>query len=1025
MFELIYRQHIPRAPPYLGMSLSVRGTKVPYSAFFRSRIRSGNKIKKMRNSSEECSSPELSKQRKKKFTELKVTNFSGSEISEFEDSAKELLSDHSYVVRNAEILEENVDDKDRVISGIAKLKNLNYRQSKMKLTGLDELLFFDIGSEPILETENKPKNITESSSSDMFYDAEPESFQKIKPTLHIIKPPYTSFRNKSDKYKDDNDIKIGTSDVKNEEITVSNNNSHPKSENRNDINNFEQNLSKNNLLEVGNGNVVESTHSTNTFETASNTDNLEFSSATDISIGNSKNMNKNRNIISYTSSEEQNSGSEKKKALLKRTSRSSSEEKSSTSSSRQTCINKIEKRDISQEQISNTGKNLVKGNIRPKLIVESLAVKNPTKQLRESSDERESVSSGPELNLPKKKKMAKVKTLRLCSMECESASSEPDQNKKKKNIKIKKSRSNFKYLNSLRNRSEPNTGKNNWCNLSNEQKSVEANNYLHVPNEVKHDVNETESPELHNVPGCMLRGSKQEITRDSSEERELANIPFKFNKVYRRGTSIRKKKLLSSSDKERPTSEHSTPNNRREHSLDSSEDRDGFTSSSDNNLMKTVSAKKKSKDGRFLHNNNEQIVKDKSIKSVLNNSEISNIMNRSNDLKNNVISKNTETMLKQSNNNSLGLEHTETVNIKKTVQCIGPIIVDLIEDLAQQIEKSQRICNKTLIDYDNVNVNSKSIMEADVAYDTNQAEGNKEVERKENEVIDNDKKELNPKQESITSTKNYEHYSRKQTLPKMWSYSKSVLDESNSNTEDVLPKHKKPVGNSWKNSDDAERSMEFFNEWRQKLDRTKASCEDMLAKLKLVRDNECIINKSRYYSIDKAINWEKEIGNKPTISDIIKRLSQTQPEREFFMYKRYVDTLPVYTYSHNNDKTKRDACDLGMLIEDNINLMRKHSRRLCSESSDLKPTTDSHIPEKTPSPVIRGILPHIKQRMKQPPTNNLFCSGQRVDDFYAVGMSLKSLKVNQNKKQILLPLGSDHCQAVNSTIPTQAEKGFL
>jgi hypothetical protein len=274
------------------------------------------------------------------------------------------------------------------------------------------------------------------------------------------------------------------------------------------------------------------------------------------------------------------------------------------------------------------------------------------------------------------------------------------------------------------------------------------------------------------------------------------------------------------------------------------------------------------------------------------------------------------------------------------------------------------------------------------------------------------------------------------TADSSWSYTREnfgishFTQTSNVNTEIIL-KAKKCYPSGWRNSGDAEKSMECFNEWRQKLDHTKASCEDMLAKLKRVRDNGNIIHTPKYYCTDKGINWEGESANKPTISDIIKKLSQTQPKREFFRFnpgRKFTDIIPEHALSNRREKLKKNQYDFNMVNGVNINSAAKNTQRLCSGSCDQgQPvTTNVYNSSINRNPIPVAVLPHIRQRIKQPPASSLFCSGQKVDSFCAVSINLKTLQASQNLRQhLLLPLGSDQCLGVNSTIPAPIEGSLL
>jgi hypothetical protein len=177
-----------------------------------------------------------------------------------------------------------------------------------------------------------------------------------------------------------------------------------------------------------------------------------------------------------------------------------------------------------------------------------------------------------------------------------------------------------------------------------------------------------------------------------------------------------------------------------------------------------------------------------------------------------------------------------------------------------------------------------------------------------------------------------------------------------------------------------------------------------------------MINKPNYYPTDKGITWEGGIANKPTISDVIKKLSQTRPEREFFMCnirKHVINTISEHTLSKRKE-TKVQQHDLNMITEDNMNSVTQHNQR----------SVIPHIysPSVNWSPLSVAILPDIQHRIQQPSSSH-FRSGKKLDNIYAVGMSLKTLQSNHNLQQhLLLPLGSNHCLGVTQIFNTHKRK---
>jgi hypothetical protein len=144
--------------------------------------------------------------------------------------------------------------------------------------------------------------------------------------------------------------------------------------------------------------------------------------------------------------------------------------------------------------------------------------------------------------------------------------------------------------------------------------------------------------------------------------------------------------------------------------------------------------------------------------------------------------------------------------------------------------------------------------------------------------------------------------------------------------------------------------------------------------------------------------------------------------------RKFIDIIPEHALYNRKEKIKTHQYDLNMDDEDNMNSAAKNNRRLRSGPSDQRLSLNTHVynPSVNRYPISIAILPHIRQRIKQPPDNNLLCSGRKVDSFYAVSMNLKTLQASQNIRQhLLLPLGSDQCLCVNSTIPAATEGSLL
>lgn len=369
--------------------------------------------------------------------------------------------------------------------------------------------------------------------------------------------------------------------------------------------------------------------------------------------------------------------------------------------------------------------------------------------------------------------------------------------------------------------------------------------------------------------------------------------------------------------------------------------------------------------------------------------------------------------------------------IKRTAKCIGPTITSLTEDLTNEMNETHKLERKrdeTVIHATEEHTKTNPSIESSPGSST-VVHGEASMDRETNMLISEDEMKSERQGRNAMDAQKTEGTAKNATAvmqgktdgrtTKMvgttWPYPNDSPHVSHfteaiyPTVEEVILKGKKHYSSGWKKINDVEKSKEFFNDWKQKLDRTKASCEDILAKLKMVRDNENVINKPNYYSTDKGITWEGGTAYKPTISDIIKKLSQTRPEREFFMCnirRQIINTVPEHTLSQRKEMTEVQQHELNMTTEDNMNSVPQHNQR--SETPHI------YTPPVNWSPVSVAILPDIKHRIRQPSSNNFFCSGNKLDNIYAVGMSLKTLQSSHNLQQhLLLPLGSNHCLGVN------------
>lgn len=395
---------------------------------------------------------------------------------------------------------------------------------------------------------------------------------------------------------------------------------------------------------------------------------------------------------------------------------------------------------------------------------------------------------------------------------------------------------------------------------------------------------------------------------------------------------------------------------------------------------------------------------------------------------------------KSTENEEISNFSTTPKKIKRAAKCIGPIIVSLIENLTSEMNTTQKLERKQdetaiYVTEEHMKTNpsiksspgSSKVVHGKVSTmdrETNMllSEDDIKSEMQGRNVMDVQKSE--GRAENATAVMQGKTDGRAtKTVGISWPYPNDSPQVSHftqtiyPTVEEVILKGKKHYSSGWTKSNDVEKAKEFFNDWKQKLDRTKASCEDILAKLKMVRDNENMINKPNYYSTDKGITWEGGIANKPTISDVIKKLSQTRPEREFFMCnirKQVINTIPEHTLSKRKETIKVQQHDLNMITEDNMNSVPQHNQRSV--------TPHIYSPSVNWSPVSVAILPDIQHRIQQSSSNN-FRSGKKLDNIYAVGMSLKTLQSGHNLQQhLLLPLGSNHCLGVTQIFNTHKRK---
>ncbi|PNF42711.1 hypothetical protein B7P43_G14180 [Cryptotermes secundus] len=937
MFELIYRQHAPQAPPYLGMNLSIRGTKVRNTVSRpRSQTRSANKANIPRDRSNEqesySSSPDNSKKRKSVMLQSSfsrrptVTSSSGSSgdnrcqdcpekfaiqsIPGISFEGEALFSEQSRQPTSKESIMEThsgdgSDEQNLVSSDSEYTVNPNYSTNNAQLNNLQEY----INSEPEYKLD-----INHSSEQLKFLDTNLETILDKNPDIHSKNSIDVASYDNEGNHKHETGLNSSSAISAEQELPSSPPECVTKNTAR--LKDYEMNQpidsSPENKLQVKEAGIKKSEGSSNEVQPVSNGHELNMVKWRSIRVTNFKLARTEHEAVS---SGPENSTQKNRTEIIKKTGSTSKEQEPVTSGLEQTVSRKSRLKFRKKNQ-GGSGTEM------------TMRKKNNCKvqKMSDSSDDQHSVNSGSF----QKKKSTKIKNSSDSSEEQKSRCDYNRDRKKSATIKPMRQRCEGQQLfdSDTENVTQKKTssGTKDTCDSSDEQELISSgyDNKAH------------------------LNYSKIKCLRENSEYQELSTKP--------ESPSQKKRKNLGgniSSD----GSGIQEQCKRTKQSLNKSIEEDEVSTFSDIQKKSKETDKSQGSDGE-----SEEVAVHATPK------------------------------------------HKKAM--PNTMSLYGSSIVDHGKG-----SQAQKGTHTSLLHGGMTEMQGKDVMDA------------QECE----EIFKNATAVMQGKAECTAA----------KTAGKSWSHTKEGFSISHftetiySNAEEIIPKGKKCYSSGWKNSSDAEKSMEYFNEWRQKLDHTKASCEDMLAKFKTVRDNENIIHTPKYYSIDKGINWEGESANKPTISDIIKKLSQTRPEREFFTCntgRKFIDIIPEHALSKKKEKIKTHQYDLSMVDEDNMNSTAKTNRRLCSGPSDQRLSLTTHVyhPSVNRNPISIAILPHIRQRIKQPSDNNLFCSGRKVDSFYAVSMNLKTLQASQNIRQhLLLPLGSDQCLGVNSTIPAAIEGSLL
>nr|CAD7407332.1 unnamed protein product [Timema cristinae] len=154
-------------------------------------------------------------------------------------------------------------------------------------------------------------------------------------------------------------------------------------------------------------------------------------------------------------------------------------------------------------------------------------------------------------------------------------------------------------------------------------------------------------------------------------------------------------------------------------------------------------------------------------------------------------------------------------------------------------------------------------------------------------------------------------------------------------SEETTPKRKKLKSNTWRNSDDAVRAIEFYDEWKKKLAHTRASCEELLYKLRVFKETDGLVTKPKC-SLDKNVIWDGEMCNKPTLSDVIKKLSQTQSGIEVCPSSSAKSLTESLSDSQTKNKMWERRTSYLNMAEEDIQTRSKHTNeKLCSNWAGL------------------------------------------------------------------------------------------
>ncbi|XP_075212930.1 tubulin monoglycylase TTLL3-like [Lycorma delicatula] len=189
----------------------------------------------------------------------------------------------------------------------------------------------------------------------------------------------------------------------------------------------------------------------------------------------------------------------------------------------------------------------------------------------------------------------------------------------------------------------------------------------------------------------------------------------------------------------------------------------------------------------------------------------------------------------------------------------------------------------------------------------------------------------------------------------------------------IPPKIIKSEPNKLKKIYETDQKDEMLYDWKQRVDKTRETCEKMLLKLKEFRENDITCK------VHRGVIWK---ADGEMMEEIMKKL-QKQPKRKTFM-----DRLPI----------------------------------VCSRRSSMKTTNISTAFCPSPIPTrytinnnnimynkVKNSLPQIRQKKKLSLMN---------ENLYAVGLQLTCQKISPSpspREHLLLPMGNEQCHGINLT----------